>query len=107
MKIGKWKWVILVVLIAVGIYLGTGNFSVPGADKKVNALANQYAQEVGAGERPPYINTDKGDLLLFLFLAGGAIAGFWLGYAWRDLFGKKPTLPQQLQISKKEVSGEG
>jgi len=33
----------------------------------------------------------EGDLLLFVFLAGGSIAGFAAGYYWRTLFsGSKP-----------------
>jgi len=91
LKLGKWKWVIVLLILAGGIFLGTRNLYIPGADDRVNAVANKYAKEVGAGERPPYINTDKGDLLLFIFAAGGALAGFWLGYSWRDLFGKKTS----------------
>lgn len=88
MSKNKWKWVVLGLLLAMLIYLGTSSLSMPGADERVGSIANKYAHEVGAGERPPFINTDKGDLLLFVFTVGGAIAGFWLGYNWRDLFGK-------------------
>ena len=36
----------------------------------------------------------EGDLLLFVFLAGGSIAGFAAGYYWRTLFaGVKPVEP--------------
>jgi ABC-type cobalt transport system substrate-binding protein len=33
----------------------------------------------------PLINTDKGDLLLFVFLLAGAVGGFAAGYYWRML----------------------
>lgn len=82
------KWIFLGVFMATLIYLGLSPLSMPGADIQVTSIAEKYAREVGAGERPPLINTDKGDLLLFVFAVGGATAGFWLGYNWRDLFGK-------------------
>lgn len=84
------KWVIPGLFMALLIYLGVSPLSMPGADERVNSVAEKYAREVGAGERPPLINTDKGDLLLFVFATGGAVAGFWLGYNWRDLFGRQP-----------------
>ncbi|MDI6878723.1 MAG: hypothetical protein QMC95_10990 [Desulfitobacteriaceae bacterium] len=82
------KWIIPGLFVALLIYLGTSPLSMPGADEHVGSIADKYASEVGAGQRPPFINTDKGDLLLFVFAVGGAVAGFWLGYNWRDLFGK-------------------
>lgn len=88
MKQPVWKLGFVILLIGVIIYLGVYGPEMPGADAEVNAVAEKYALEVGAGERPPLINTDKGDLLLFLFAIGGAVAGFWIGYVWRDLFGQ-------------------
>jgi hypothetical protein len=79
----------LVVFIGLITAIGISDLKMPGADEKVGAIANQYAKEVGVEEREPYINTDKGDLLLFMFTIGGAAAGFWLGYNCRDLFGKE------------------
>ena len=83
-----WKLGFLIIFVGVIVYLGVYAPEMPGADTQVNAVAEKYALEVGAGERPPLINTDKGDLLLFLFAIGGAVAGFWIGYVWRDLFGR-------------------
>ncbi|MDP4158875.1 MAG: cobalt ABC transporter permease [Bacillota bacterium] len=88
MKKGVWKWLLLLLFLGVIAYLGVHAPSMPGADTHVNAVAEKYAAEVGAGERPPLINTDKGDLLLFMFAVGGAVAGFVIGYTWRDLFGR-------------------
>lgn len=76
-----------VLLLGMLVYLGTSDLAMPGADERVSGIAEQYAREVGAGPRDPYINTDRGDLLLFVFALGGAVAGFWLGYAWRGMFG--------------------
>lgn len=93
------KWIILFLFLALLVYLGTSSLSMPGQDEYVNGIADKYAQEVGAKEREPYINTDKGDLLLFVFLLGGATAGFIIGHNWRDIFGK-PTVPPKYQIVK-------
>jgi len=54
-----------------------------GVDDTVVA---KYAEEAG---RPPikaYIDTDRGDLLLFFFLIAGAAGGFVGGYCFRELF---------------------
>jgi hypothetical protein len=83
-----WVFLVLVAFIGLIVIIGVSDLEMPGADENVRSIANRYAEEVGAGERDPFINTDKGDLLLFMFAIGGAVAGFWLGYNWRDLFGK-------------------
>lgn len=54
----------------------------PGVDESV---VEKYAKEHGREASEPLINTDQGDLLLFVFLAGGAIGGFGAGYSWRML----------------------
>ena len=54
-----------------------------GVDKTVVA---QVAIDAGRPPRQPYINTDQGDLLLFLFLVAGAVGGFIVGYLFRGLF---------------------
>jgi cobalt/nickel transport system permease protein/cobalt/nickel transport protein len=53
------------------------------------SVVEKYAQEYGREARTPYINTDQGDLLLFVFALAGAVGGFVLGYNWRKLFGVK------------------
>ena len=60
----------------------------PGVDETV---VEKYAKELGREARDPYINTDQGDLLLFLFALAGAAGGFVAGYHWHKLFvaGKK------------------
>ncbi len=49
-------------------------------------VIEKVATEAGHPPREPYINTEQGDLLLFLFLLAGAIGGFIMGYAFRALF---------------------
>lgn len=53
-----------------------------GVDESV---VEKYAEEHGRIARGPFINTDQGDLLLFVFLLAGAIGGFTAGYYWRVL----------------------
>ncbi len=91
------KWTLLVLVLSTIVYLGMSPLSMPGADEKVNNVAEGYAREVGAGERSPFINTDKGDLILFVFTIGGAVAGFFIGYTWRDLFGKQASTTENVR----------
>ncbi len=54
-----------------------------GVDETV---VEKYAMEAGRPPCDPFINTDQGDLLLFVFLTAGAIGGFAGGYYFRELF---------------------
>lgn len=58
----------------------------PGVDE---AVVEKIAKEYGREAKEPIINTDQGDLLLFLFLLAGSIGGFVGGYYWRMLLEKK------------------
>lgn len=49
------------------------------------AVVEKFAEEHGREAVDPVINTDQGDLLLFVFLLGGALGGFVGGYYWRVL----------------------
>lgn len=85
----KLTGVILVIILGVfiaGVALFSGARS--GTDDKVMNAVGTYAQEVGIKEKAPIFNFAKGDSLLFLFAFGGGVAGFWIGYNCRDLFGK-------------------
>ena len=53
-----------------------------GVDESV---VEKFAKEHGREAREPFINTDQGDLLLFVFLLAGTIGGFAAGYYWRVL----------------------
>lgn len=70
------------------------SFSAVAAEKEtwggvdVNVV-EKYAREYGREARAPYINTDQGDLLLFVFTLAGAFGGFVLGYNWQKVFGEK------------------
>jgi hypothetical protein len=58
----------------------------PGVDESV---VEKYAKEQGREAREPLINTDQGDLLLFVFLLAGVTGGFIGGYYWRVLMVEK------------------
>ena len=57
-----------------------------GVDETV---IEKYAADAGREAREPFINTDQGDLLLFVFALGGAAGGFAAGYYWRRLICEK------------------
>jgi hypothetical protein len=65
-----------------------------GVDESV---VEKYAEEHGRAARDPFINTDQGDLLLFVFLLAGAVGGFAAGYYWRILMVERVP-----KISRKE-----
>ncbi len=58
----------------------------PGVDE---AVIEKVAEKAGRPSREPFINTDQGDLLLFVFLAAGIAGGFVAGYNFRTLFPPK------------------
>jgi hypothetical protein len=57
-----------------------------GVDKSV---VERIAKEHGREAKTPLINTEQGDLLLFVFLTAGAIGGFAAGYYWKTLLVNK------------------
>lgn len=57
-----------------------------GVDESV---VEKYAREHGRQAHEPLINTDQGDLLLFVFLLAGSVGGFAAGYYWRILMVEK------------------
>ena len=63
-----------------------------GVDETV---VKKHAREYGRDSSPPLINTDQGDLLLFLFLLAGTVGGFILGYCWRMLTSGKTTVLEE------------
>jgi ABC-type cobalt transport system substrate-binding protein len=67
----------------------------PGVDESV---IEKYAKEHGREPKQPLINTDQGDLLLFVFFLAGAAGGFVAGYYWRTLMvGKPPKINKEEQ----------
>lgn len=53
------------------------------------SIVGKYASKYGRPPRDPYLNTDQGDLLLFVFTVAGVIGGFVIGFNVRRLFYEK------------------
>lgn len=94
MKIAKYKAQQYTKLIILPFILFTllSSLSIaaeqwPGVDESV---VEKYAAEHGREAQEPLINTDQGDLLLFVFLIAGTIGGFAAGYSWRIMMVEKP-----------------
>jgi cobalt/nickel transport system permease protein/cobalt/nickel transport protein len=82
---------------------------VPGWKGVDETVIEKVAIEAGHPPRPPFLDTDHGDLLLFLFLTAGAIGGFIAGYAFRTLFPPKslPSPDQPSVGARRGAGGEG
>jgi hypothetical protein len=50
------------------------------------SIVGKYAEKYGHPPKDPYINTDQGDLLLFVFTFFGLVGGIVIGYNFRKLF---------------------
>jgi cobalt/nickel transport protein len=84
---------ILVVAIAIWGWVVTAHGALdskagPWRGTDVNVV-EKIASEQGREASKPFIDTDQGDLLLFIFAAAGATAGFIAGYCWRKLITEK------------------
>ena len=78
-----------VLALAAALWVGLSFVKMewPGVDE---AVVEKFAREANRPPREPFINTEKGDLLLFFFLVAGAAGGFMGGYYFRELFPPKP-----------------
>lgn len=77
----------LIILMLVAVFLTSVFLTRSQWDGDITeAVSLSLAAEAGAGESRILPWSIDGDLLLFLFLAGGAAAGFAAGYYWRVLF---------------------
>ncbi len=84
--------IILILLIllsaAAPVTVAVGEDKWPGVDK---TIVEKIAEEQGRPAWTPFINTDQGDLLLFIFLLAGIAGGFIIGYNFQKLFAKRET----------------
>ena len=78
--------VLLLVCLAGALLAGDKSWT--GVDETV---VEKYAAQAGRPAREPLINTDQGDLLLFVFALAGAGGGFVAGYYFHDLFGRRES----------------
>ena len=80
---------IMIAMIASLLTFGTClplNAAWQGVDETV---VEKFAEQAGRPAQEPWINTDQGDMLLFVFLLAGAVGGFAMGYYFRALFPPK------------------
>ena len=87
----KSKWlsysaIIVLMSILCCVSIASAAEKWPGVDESV---VEKYAKEHGRPAHEPLINTDQGDLLLFVFLIAGTVGGFAAGYYWRILMVEK------------------
>ncbi|MCZ7664504.1 MAG: cobalt transporter [Thermoleophilia bacterium] len=75
--------VVAAAVTPTALHRGKGAGDYVGIDE---SIMEARAQEAGREARPPFINTDQGDLLLFVFTVGGLLAGGALGYLGRMVF---------------------
>lgn len=83
-----WMLCVPVAAALAGYFTFAGAKEWKGVDETV---VEKYALEHGRRAMAPLINTDQGDLLLFVFLISGAIGGFLAGYCFRMLVAEKPA----------------
>jgi ABC-type cobalt transport system substrate-binding protein len=84
--------IILALILCAGTLPSHAKEKWAGVDE---AVIEKHAKKYGVQPREPFINTDQGDLLLFIFTLAGAVGGFVAGYNFRKIFKEKKsgTLP--------------
>ncbi len=83
---------IVVIFSGILVTISVSDAKWSGVDQTV---IEKYAEEHGRPGKDPVINTDQGDLLLFMFLIGGLVGGFAAGYYWRMLTENSPQNRKQ------------
>ena len=103
-QISNFKFQILGVIFLTITLLFTIHYSLASASEKWpgvdESVIEKYAKEHGREVKEPVINTDQGDLLLFVFLIAGTIGGFAAGYYWRTLTEQRA---QNIDVIKKNI----
>lgn len=83
-------------LMAISLLMGATAPATAGEQwQGTDVVVEKILQEYGAQPRDPLINTDQGDLILFVFALGGFAAGLLVGYHGRRLFVEREGLKPQ------------
>lgn len=101
----KGEYTIIIILLLLTIHYLPGNTTSAtdkwqGVDESV---VEKYAKEHGREAMIPLINTDQGDLPLFVFLIAGTVGGFAAGYYWRILMIERA--PDKSNREKQKTTG--
>lgn len=93
LKIQNYVKIFLMIFLFVTCHLSlvTASEKWPGVDESV---VERFAKEHGREAKDPLLNTDQGDLLLFVFLLAGAVGGFVAGYYWKTLTEVRSQKPE-------------
>jgi hypothetical protein len=81
----RWLAILLVCAFLLAVLLTKSQWD----GDVTEAAAGPLAEAQGRTEAQVLPWRIEGDLLLFVFLAGGVAAGFTAGYYWRGLFGAR------------------
>jgi hypothetical protein len=100
------------ILLFAGLLL-SGPIVTPGRTASWSGVdetvIEKFAEKAGHPAWGPFINTDQGDLLLFVFLLAGAAGGFAAGYWFRILFPsgrKRAVCSEPDEVPKTDTPGE-
>lgn len=80
------RWLVIITLLVIflaGVFTTKAEWQ--GTD---DSVIGPMAEKAGVEEKQILPWTLEGDLELFVFCTGGAVAGFAAGYYWRQLFSK-------------------
>jgi hypothetical protein len=94
LSVGLLIVVVLLSLIFWTVFMfGRTNVNAEGKWASVDeTVIEKYAAAAGREPVQPLVNTDQGDLLLFVFAVAGAAGGFIAGYCWRILIHEKKRI---------------
>ncbi len=79
------RWFFAVLMIIAALFLSAPIVTAEKWGGVDELVVERIAADHGREASGPLIDTDQGDLLLFMFLIAGAVAGFAGGYYWRVL----------------------
>ncbi len=95
---------VIITFLPIAFILHPSSFAAEKWSGVDETVVNKYAREQGRKAWKPLIQTDQGDLLLFLFLLAGAVGGFIAGYYWRLLMVERSSSRnEKMNTSSKDI----